>query len=394
MTALRAWRRDERGSVALMFGLVLVVMMTAIGAAFDFSRATSAKADLQRAIDAAALLVAKNRDAGDSTVMADQVATDYVRSTFGVSRVSNLIIKVTFQDDKVRVEGSGSIPTTVSNIVGITNVPVAGSAEVMYGNKVEIALVLDNTGSMAQLNKLPTLKSAVGKFLKTMQAATNPNSVRFALVPFDTDVKAPSASAWWIDQGPPGSPPPTGCLLDRDQPNDVQDTAPVSSIAATLFSADTLRTTCTLSPMVPLTSDYRGLQQAVDGMTASGNTNLTVGLAWGLHMLTNTEPMTGAAALNATGVSKYIVFMTDGLNTQNRWSTDPTAIDARTRQVCDTIRSANIKVFTARIIDGNASLLQQCATTPAMYYDVQDVGQLQPVFDTIAAQITGLRIAR
>jgi hypothetical protein len=29
-----------------------------------------------------------------------------------------------------------------------------------------------------------------------------------------------------------------------------------------------------------------------------------------------------------------------------------------------------------------------------MYYDVQDVAQLQPVFDSIYATITGTRIAR
>ena len=45
-------------------------------------------------------------------------------------------------------------------------------------------------------------------------------------------------------------------------------------------------------------------------------------------------------------------------------------IDARTQKACDNIKAANIKLYTVRVIDGNASLLKGCATKPTMYYDV------------------------
>ena len=74
--------------------------------------------------------------------------------------------------------------------------------------------------------------------------------------------------------------------------------------------------------------------------------------------------------------------LTDGDNTQawknsnNTNITSQTAIDARTTLVCSNIKAANIKLYTIRVINGNASLLRDCATNPNMYYDVQQAGEL------------------
>ena len=46
------------------------------------------------------------------------------------------------------------------------------------------------------------------------------------------------------------------------------------------------------------------------------------------------------------------------------------------------------------MIDGNASLLQGCATNPSMYFDVQDASQLNSVFGAIAQNLANLRIAK
>jgi hypothetical protein len=46
------------------------------------------------------------------------------------------------------------------------------------------------------------------------------------------------------------------------------------------------------------------------------------------------------------------------------------------------------------VIDGNATLLQGCATNPSMYYDVQQASQLNSVFTAIASNLANLRIAK
>ena len=54
---------------------------------------------------------------------------------------------------------------------------------------------------------------------------------------------------------------------------------------------------------------------------------------------------------------------------------------------------ANIR-DAIRVIDGNASLLQSCATNPSMYFDVQDASQLNSVFSAIAQNLANLRLAK
>jgi hypothetical protein len=46
------------------------------------------------------------------------------------------------------------------------------------------------------------------------------------------------------------------------------------------------------------------------------------------------------------------------------------------------------------VIDGNATLLRNCATNPTMYYDVQNATQLNTVFSAIAQNLANLRIEK
>ena len=86
-----------------------------------------------------------------------------------------------------------------------------------------------------------------------------------------------------------------------------------------------------------------------------------------------------------------LILLTDGLNTANRFTTNPTQIDNRTAAVCDNIKKANIKLSTVRVIEGNLSLLQSCASASNMFYDAQIASQLPAVFSSIAAALSGAR---
>ena len=56
---LRAFGRANQGNVALVMGLTLVPAVGMTGAAIDYSRANSVKAGMQTALDATALMLAK-----------------------------------------------------------------------------------------------------------------------------------------------------------------------------------------------------------------------------------------------------------------------------------------------------------------------------------------------
>lgn len=104
--------------------------------------------------------------------------------------------------------------------------------------------------------------------------------------------------------------------------------------------------------------------------------------------LSPVAPFNAAAA--QTDLDKVIILLTDGDNTENRWSTNQNSINQRTTLACNNVKAANIKLYTIRVINGNASLLRQRATKPDMYYDVQNASQLSAVFSTIAQNLANL----
>ena len=130
-------------------------------------------------------------------------------------------------------------------------------------------------------------------------------------------------------------------------------------------------------------------------MTPAGNTNTTIGLVWGWHSLTSNLPLTQGAA-PAPDLDKVIIMLTDGDNTQDRWSKLRVGHRcAHEDAACDKREGpANIKVYTVRVINGNATLLRNCATSPTMYYDVDQASDLNSVFSSIAQQLATLRISK
>ena len=84
---------------------------------------------------------------------------------------------------------------------------------------------------------------------------------------------------------------------------------------------------------------WQTLKDQIDAMTPSGNTNQAVGLAWGWQSLSTTNGPIAAPAKDTNYIYKdYIVLLSDGLNTQNRWYTNASDIDARQELLCENIK--------------------------------------------------------
>jgi Mg-chelatase subunit ChlD len=144
--------------------------------------------------------------------------------------------------------------------------------------------------------------------------------------------------------------------------------------------------------MMPLSTDWAALHSKVDAMTPTGNTNVTIGMAWAWQTLSPVAPMN--APEPAPDLDKVIVLLTDGDNTQNRFTNSASSIDSRTEKACANAKAANINVYTVRVINGNADLLRGCASKPEMFYDVDEAAQLNSVFASIAQNLANLRIAK
>ena len=85
-------------------------------------------------------------------------------------------------------------------------------------------------------------------------------------------------------------------------------------------------------------------------MTANGNTNQAIGLALGWQSLTQGAPFSAPAMDPNYQYQQIIILLTDGLNTQDRWYTNQSSIDARQQITCNNIKAAGITSTPCRSI--------------------------------------------
>jgi Flp pilus assembly protein TadG len=399
------WERfaaDARGGLGFIFALVLVPVLGFLGAAVDYSRGSQAQTSLQAAVDAAALAagkVALEQNRKDVEKNARDVFNGAFRHNDGVT-VKEFSFKT--ENDLLTVTVRANMPTMFSRFVGKTGTEIAATATVPTNTmSLEVVLVLDNTGSMAALGKMDALKEASKNLIDTLQGASTGAYAAIAIVPFNSQVTVgdpvKNRDATWLTFTSPTIDPAlktdkaawTGCIADREQPHDVRDTLPTTPEA--LYPGVVCQY-AGLLPVRPLSRDFAALKASIDAMTPTGNTNTGIGLAWGLAMLTPGAPLSTAQPPNRN-LQKTILFLTDGLNTQNRWTTDPVQIDARTDRMCEEIKKANVNLYTVRVIEGNETLLRNCASMPTMYHPVTQASELKDVFKKIAGEITALRLS-
>lgn len=419
--------RERAANVTFTFAMLAVPIVGVVGTAVDYSRANQIRTAMQNALDSTALTLGKEAADLNTSNLAKR-ANAYFNAQFQEpgTKVTALVSKFDAASEALTLNASGTVDTSFTRIIGFKKIKIDTTSTVTWGTsrKIEVALVLDNTGSMASSGKIEALKAATKNFINAMQKVSKKKDIiKVAIVPFDTHVNIGPANKTqtWIDWSlmdaaagstyTPGTRSVsnnygdadddtrydddrvnkdawTGCVIDRQQSNDVLDTAPGSN-PATWYPAEN----CGLIPLLPLTNDWSAAKAMLDKMKADGKTNLTIGLVWGWHALTPNAPLT-QAEVPSKNLEKIIVFLTDGLNTQNRWTTKAADIDARTRLVCDNIKKAGIKVYTIRVMEGNQALLQACASNPGMYYNVNRASEIAPVFEEIARGLQQLRIAR
>ncbi|MBX3494080.1 MAG: VWA domain-containing protein, partial [Parvibaculum sp.] len=349
---LRRWTADRSGNFATIFAIALIPIAAAAGAAVDVSRAYIVETRLAAALDAAALAV--GTASGLSSAEIQTLAQAYFDANYPASKLG-VPGTITVSDTQTTVDLSvkADLPTTIMGIVGIKSLKIGATSQVMrHGKKLEVVLVLDNTGSMNTGGRMTVLKAAAKDLITTVSTAgVSPGDVRIGIVPFTTDVNVGTANVnqswlkWTWDlptetcttsgggkgKGKGGGSTTTctqdtrsvsksswkGCVVDRDQNYDVSISPPTSN-DATKFPAnhnDIYNAQCSLRPMVPLSTDWNMLRNEIDAMVAGGATNTTIGFVWGWQLLTNGALLSNAAAPSPNELDKVMVYMTDGENT-------------------------------------------------------------------------------
>ncbi|PPD43162.1 MAG: hypothetical protein CTY15_10520, partial [Methylocystis sp.] len=77
--SMQRFRDAREGATAIIFGLLIIPLMLALGAAVDYGRASQTRTALQTSVDAAAIAAAIAMSKGGN---AGQAATNYVQQRF------------------------------------------------------------------------------------------------------------------------------------------------------------------------------------------------------------------------------------------------------------------------------------------------------------------------
>ena len=176
------FHRDADGNVAIMFAFGLVPALLMLGAAVDYTTALSQRGHLQHAVDSAVLAAA---EASGGLTGAQAAANAAFAANFPAGGAI-LITQPTSSPGVTHGEATINIDTAFLKIGGINAISIGAVAETKaFANAtaIEVALVLDTTGSM--INDMPALKTAATNLTNTLfqSASSNPN-FKMSVVPY------------------------------------------------------------------------------------------------------------------------------------------------------------------------------------------------------------------
>lgn len=445
---------SRRGSVMPLAALCMIPLIGVVALAVDYGRATSVKSLLQASVDAAALGAAKalSAHAGDPVqTVTDYLATNFTRQSQGLTPAVTTVVS---GGNTVRAMATVDVPTRFAQVLGVPSLPVKVEAIAKFGlGSAEVALVLDNTGSMDGA-KLDGLKQAAKSLVDVLYDAPNSaQMLKVGLVPFTyyvnvgtayrsepwmnvaADTSTTQNECWdtypnavysnpqtvtgvcyndgvgspcsWttytVDWGQPvqACGPITttntwnGCVGSRPYPLDMQDTVDPSNRVPGIMNV-----WCS-SPLSRLTNSASTIKAQIDAMTATGETYIASGLLWGWRVLSPNAPFADGAPYG-NDRRKIMVLMTDGANTKSpnypdHEGTDVVTADNLTAELCGKIKAAGIQIYTISFAVGDQAAIDRmaaCASGPPFAYNAGTIGQLQDAFRSIGEQLVIAHLAR
>jgi Flp pilus assembly protein TadG len=452
---LKTFARNARGSVSIIAAIAIVALLGMVGLAIDYNRLTAIRQELQNHADTALVAAATSaRVNSDPQTAADNsLAANW--ATKRRERPATIVISDAGNNE---LEGVAStvLPMTFSRVLGWKTVDISVKASVVYGqSSIELALVLDTTGSMAG-QPLSDLQAATKTLLDNAYAPPGATEkVKVAVVPFAqyVNVGVSNRNKSWMSvpanststsnvctttspvvgtkncvtktatgyndgvpftytyqdcdytYGPPVTTcgPQTntstwnGCAGSRNYPLDinakVSSGQPVPGVMDAWCGEEMLR----------LTKDRSKINDKIAALTAGGETFIPAGLIWGWRAISPEEPFEdGTEHTGSKAAKKAIVLMTDGANTRSPNYPDHEGYDATKAnqlmaETCAAIKAQKITVYTVafNVTDQAAKdRLSACASSPAQFFDAPSASQLSTAFQRIGQTLAALYLKK
>lgn len=421
-TIAARFQKDEKGTIAIVFALVAIILVLITGLAIDVGRAVHANRKISAALDAAALAAAKgmrleNLNDGEVEALAKTFFETNMAQTGGnYAVVRSVTVRIDRQKSAVEMDVDAHVPTLFGALAGVEKIGVPKAAAAIFDAKdVEVAVQLDVTGSMGG-RKIVDLKSAT-KDLVDILIPDEPTGqkVRVAFAPFSAGVNA-GAFARAVN----GDQASNGCVYERktsgaeftDDPPvglDAMMTKAEAEAVARAKDPSKRAQNCPDAEIVPMTDDKGQLKSTVNGYGVGGSTAGQLGTAWAWYLLSpkwaGIWPAQSRPVEYRDGKTiKVAVLMTDGIyNTVNgvNWgdgSSEGIEAGDKAVRLCEAMRNEGIVVYTVGFQLRGASeplrVLQNCASNASSFYNAESGDELRLAFRSIAEQIVTLRLSK
>jgi len=195
---------DQRGAVVAMIALAIMPLFAGLALAIDLGRGYLLKSKLSYAIDAAGLAGGR---AFDSDRREDDIEMFFEANFpdgFMGAVLANNGPTVTFNDsdNTITIEAEAIMPTHFMTVAGVDTVTVATRTVIQREMRgMELALVMDNTGSMRSSGKMDAMKDAATELVDILYGdrETVPN-FWVSLVPYAATVNIGSDHTDWLVQ--------------------------------------------------------------------------------------------------------------------------------------------------------------------------------------------------
>lgn len=224
----RRFCRDRNGNFAMMTAIAIVPLMGGLALAVDYTEISRQRQNTLNALDAAGVATARRYVEGGTEAELKTYALNFFKANLNGVDPANANLTVVLPSDQSNGGGvvklSASLkykpyflPVFTSLLGGTAGtkelVAFAATNEVQLKNTLEVALVLDNSGSMSEKGggsgkeRMTLMKDAAKQLIDALAASAGQikqvsEPVKFGVVPFAASVNVGpgNAGASWMDQ--------------------------------------------------------------------------------------------------------------------------------------------------------------------------------------------------
>ncbi|MCB1429433.1 MAG: TadE/TadG family protein [Halioglobus sp.] len=217
----REFLANQSGNFGIIFAICAFPAIGAASLALDYSNMSRERNMVQHSLDAAALATAKQMASGTTGAALEQYARDFFDANLPSSIAANRIdLDVTVKTEMVPNEDGEMVQqktlgldakldydTFIATVMGQDQIEIGIASQVAMGNMtVEVALVIDNSGSMGSNSRMTLAKSTAKDLIETVYNAASfsnkPDPVKFSLVPFAASVNigTNNQNQTWMDR--------------------------------------------------------------------------------------------------------------------------------------------------------------------------------------------------